>query len=230
MDAADASTAGDDLSRSTRVGTDLRALRCVPGYAATAVAAALHNISAYGAAIWLPPFLQRTHQMSTTEIGLWLAVTSVVGIALGTGLGGPLGDRLKARYGINPLWVPAVATILSIPFALAAYLSSSAGMTIILLIAPALLGASYIGPVFSMVQNSVPQRLRGLAASVVLFLAVMVGQGFGPQFIGLISDLLAGMGFGDLSLRWALVSTLLFNPLACVAFLLAIRAHGKNAG
>ena len=192
-------------------------------YRYMAIAASLHNLSAYGVSIWMPAFLERTHQLSSTQTALWLSATTVTGMAIGTGLGGPVADYLHRRHGINQLWVPALATILLVPFACIAYLHDNYKIALLVMILPSILGASYIGPVFSTAQNMAPQHMRGMASSLLLFLAVIVGQGVGPQLIGALSDAFNNhLHLGADSLRWGMVAALAFNPLAFWFFIKAI--------
>jgi hypothetical protein len=64
--------------------------------------------------------------------------------------------------------------------------------------------------------------MRAAAAAVLLFVLNFIGMGFGPPAVGALSDLLRGR-FGDDSLRYALLVTLLVNLWGAVHYLLAAR-------
>ena len=72
-------------------------------------------------------------------------------------------------------------------------------------IVPAMMGAAYIGPAYSITQSLVPLRMRARAVAILLFILNMIGLGLGPPLVGEISDLLRAL-FGADSLRWALMS------------------------
>jgi hypothetical protein len=89
---------------------------------------------------------------------------------------------------------------------------------------PSFLGVYYLGPTFSMAQSLVGLRMRALAAAILLFILNLVGMGLGPMVVGATSDLLnAYTDLGKYSVRWALVSVLLFNVLSTVLYLLAAK-------
>ena len=73
-----------------------------------------------------------------------------------------------------------------------------------------------------MIQSLTPLRSRALASAVMLLILNLFGLGFGPQLIGLASDLMGG-AFGMDSLRYALIGAALVNILACWHYYLAGR-------
>ena len=64
--------------------------------------------------------------------------------------------------------------------------------------------------------------MRALAASILLFILNLIGLGLGPQFTGIVSDLLRD-AYGTESLRMALVVVLAFNVISTVFYLMAGR-------
>ena len=58
-------------------------------------------------------------------------------------------------------------------------------------------------------------------SAVALFAMNIVGFGLGPLVVGYLSDFFGG----DQSLRYALMSCLVFMPWACVHYLLAARTY-----
>jgi predicted MFS family arabinose efflux permease len=160
----------------------------------------------YAAIAFVPSFLSRSHGMTPSQIGFFLALTTgVLGFA-GTALSGVIADRVgKVDLGRTML-VPVVATFIGLPFTPIFYLSPSLTWTVMALCVPALLGASYLGPAYAATQGLVPLRMRATAAAILLFVLNMIGLGLGPQTVGILSDLLKP-SLGADSLRWALLST-----------------------
>jgi len=56
---------------------------------------------------------------------------------------------------------------------------------------PAFFGGFYLAPTFAMVQQLVPVQMRAVAAAICLFLLNIIGMGFGPQGVGILSDYLS---------------------------------------
>ena len=73
-------------------------------------------------------------------------------------------------------------------------------------------------PVLPLVQNLSPLKVRAFAAALYLFALSAIGQGFGPVYVGGVSDLLAKkMGEAD-GLQIALISLAPFWLLAAFIF------------
>ncbi len=189
----------------------------------------------YGSSAWLPPMFERSHGLSSTDIGIalfWLGVPSVAG----TFLGGWLGDVFARRDVRAYVWLPAWITLAGVPFSAYAYLGGNPTWAFIALILPNLFGGFWLAPTFSLTQGLVGLRMRAVAASIVLFVLNIIGLGFGPQFIGIVADLLnAFTGLGLESLRWALVISLGFSFVATFCYVRSARtlkadlAHSHEA-
>jgi hypothetical protein len=64
----------------------------------------------------------------------------------------------------------------------------------------------YIGPCFGLLNNVVPPQLRAMASAVTLLLANIANLVIAPQFVGFVSDHVAGPHGADAaSLRFALL-------------------------
>jgi len=194
--------------------------------------AALNSFVGYALGAWLPLFLARVHAMKDgTEIGLWLGLTFGLGGAAGTLLGGLLCDRLGARDARWHLRIPALATLLSLPFTALALLWPGRQGALLLLVPSIVFGALYLGPVFSLTQGLVKLRLRALAASVLIFAMNLVGLGLGPTAVGALSDLLdAHAGLGTGSIRYALLVVVALRLWAAVHLWLGSRSLPAELG
>jgi MFS family permease len=187
------------------------------------VAGAFHAFVGYGVALWIPAMFNRSHGLSTGEMGtalFYLGFASIVG----TLAGGWLGDRYGARDARWYMWIPGLATLGALPFSLFAYVWDEPTMALWGLVIPYLLGAYWLAPTFSMTQGLVGLRMRALASGILLFVINIFGMGVGPQFTGILSDVFqATTDFGVDSLRWALVVSLVFNLFAAVLYWYAAR-------
>jgi MFS family permease len=187
-----------------------------------ALGGALHAFVGYGVGFWVPAFFIRTHGMGTGELGEWLFLLGFAGMA-GTLLGGWMADRLARRDFRWYVWLPGIATALSVPFSVAVYLVPSYTTAFLISIVPSILGSYYLGPTFALTQGLVGLRMRALASSILLFILNLIGMGLGPQVTGIISDVLSATSVGTESLRYALLIVLVFNLISTGFYLLAGR-------
>jgi predicted MFS family arabinose efflux permease len=192
-----------------------------------AIGATLNSFVGYGAVAWVPAFLIRSFGMSTGDIGTALAL--IIGIVGGTGtfLGGYFADRLARRDVRWNVWLVAACIGGGFPFAFAVYLAPTAFWALLSFLIPAAVGALYLGPSLAMVQGLVPLRMRTVASAVLLFIINIIGLGFGPQMVGVVSDLLAPR-FGQESLRYALLCVGCVNLWAAFHFYRAARTLGED--
>tara|TARA_X000000368_G_C22455799_1_gene461047 strand:- start:74 stop:508 length:435 start_codon:yes stop_codon:yes gene_type:complete len=118
------------------------------------------------------------------------------------------------------VWLPGLATMVSVPFSAYVYLSDFPFAALWVLAIPYFFGAYYLAPTFSLAQGMVGLRMRALASSIILFVANIIGLGLGPQFTGIASDILfVTTDLGQDSLRWALVLSLIFNVISALLYL-----------
>ena len=169
------------------------------------LAAALHSVVWYSSGAFNNAFLQRSHQLSSYEAGVWIGILSLIA-GIGTFLGGFACDRLSTHFNDRRwyLWVPGVATVLCVPFQFLAYLSPSLSTTLPSFVGLMFMAAVFFGPSFAMTQALATVRMRSVATSLLLFIQTLIGNGLGPATTGFISDALVPSLQGD-SLRYALV-------------------------
>jgi len=167
-------------------------------------AAALAAFVGYGAITWLPSFFQRSYGMQTSDVGWYLGLILGIPGGLGIFLGGYLSDYFGAKDVRWSLWIAAIAMALTVPFNVYVYLSPTATMSLLWLIIPVALGNFYQAATFSQTQGIVELRMRSVAAAILLFIINIIGLGFGPQSVGIVSDLL-NAEYGKESLRYSLL-------------------------
>jgi predicted MFS family arabinose efflux permease len=186
------------------------------------IGAALAGFIGYGFVLWMPTFLIRSHGLSPTEVGLALALlTGVVG-GLGTFSAGRLADTLAKRDERWRVWVVAAAKGGYVPFLAVVFLVDDLRLALALYIIPAFFGGFYLAPTFALIQSLVSLRMRALASSIMLFILNIIGLGFGPQLVGILSDLFAP-AYGQESLRMALLVLAFVNLWCALHYYLAGR-------
>ncbi len=201
------------------VGETFRFLWQKRSFRHLAFGGALTAFVGYGVVSWLPSFMIRSHGMQTGEIGTYLGLILGIPGGIGIALGGYLADRFGGRDAHWYLWIPAIALLVSVPFSVGVYLSAGPYAALAFLILPVALGNFYQATTFSQTQGLVSLRMRSVAAAVLLFILNIIGLGFGPQAVGLLSDTLASE-FGKESLRYSLLICGLVNIWAALHFYL----------
>ncbi len=185
--------------------------------------AALLAFAGYGAGAFQPIFLGRVHQLELGVIATWLGGIALVAGGVGTYLGGAVADRLGRNDLGWYLRLPALASLLSIPFSCGFYLWPDGREALLLSIGSSVLGIMYLGPTFAMTQSLVRPDARALAAAILLFVINAVGLGLGPWFVGALSDALEPRLAAD-SIRWASLATVVGATLwACAHYALGAR-------
>jgi len=188
----------------------------------TVFGSTLAGFVGYGFVLWMPSFLIRSHGLSPTEVGITLALmTGVVG-GLGTFTAGRLADYLAERDVRWRVWVVALAKAGYVPFLAAFFLIDDLWTALLVYLIPAFFGGFYLAPTFALIQSLVSLRMRALAASITLFVLNIIGMGFGPQMVGILSDLFAPR-FGNESLRMALFVLCFINLWCALHYYLAGR-------
>lgn len=172
-------------------------------------ATVLVTLAAYGSGLWFPSFFMRIHGMSASEIGTWAAFVYGIGGVSGSLLGGVLADRLAQKSGDRRwlVWLPALATVSILPFALFVFLWPNPVQALLVHVATTTLMHMYMGPAYGTVQTLAGPRRRALAAAINYFFINLVALGLGPLLIGMISDLL-GDAYGGDALRYAIIGVM----------------------
>ena len=188
----------------------------------------LQSLSGFGVITWGAPFLARTHEMSWSEIGTTMGW--IIGIAGCTGvfLGGKLADRLGSRDAAWYMRLPAIESLLCIPFIAGFTLLTNTNLAILCFIPFYFLGAAYVGPMHAMIQSLVRVRMRATASAILLFVVNMIGAGLGPLTIGILNDYLFGPIFGDEAIRYSMLVVGIIGGIASILFWQASKSLAKD--
>ena len=168
------------------------------------LAASLNAFSGYGTASWTASFMIRSHEMSTGELGTWLAI--IIGLcgAIGVFFGGAAADRLSSRDKRWYMWLPAIVGFIAVPFMIAVYLADSPYFALTMMLIPGLLHQVYLGNTLATTHNLVGLKMRATSSAILFFIINMIGLGCGPFLIGFLSDQLSA-SYGADSLRMAML-------------------------
>ena len=182
-----------------------------------AIGTSMSSFGGYAGIFLIPKFLIVSHHMTLVQVSVALALLTGIPGALGTFLAGVLADRYGKRDMRWYLYIPIIATFLSVSFAPVFYLSQSTAIALAAAIVPVMMGATYVGPGFAMTQGLVPLRMRAQSVAILLFVLNMIGLGLGPLTIGYISDLLKP-AYGADSLRYALMFSIVTGLIGAFCY------------
>jgi len=169
-----------------------------------ALGAGLNAFAGYSISNWTASFMIRSHDMSTGELGTWLAMTIGLGGAVGVFCGGLLADRLAPRDQRWYAWLPALAGFICLPFMTAVYLVSNPYTALLLGVVPGILFNVYLGNTIATTHGLVGLRMRALSSAILFLVINTIGLGLGPWSVGLLSDYLEPQ-LGAESLRYAML-------------------------
>ena len=175
-----------------------------------------------GLGTWFGAFFMRTHDMSLSEVGVLLGGVVGVSTIVGVMLGAVFGPKMVRRDRRWELWWPGGANLIIVPtWVLTLYLDN------IYLVVPLMaititVTTSFVALVLTSIQSVLPAHLRAMGMAAIMFATNLVGLGAGPLLIGLLSDALAP-SFGDESLRYAMIISVLILAWAAIHFFVAAK-------
>ena len=172
----------------------------------------------YGTAAWVPSFFIRTFNWKAGEVGIIYGLIVMVFGCLGILFGGWLTDRwlrqgktdAALRVGICASGVAIVGGV---------YLLAHTGTLAAILMVPSIfaLGMPF-GAAPAAIVAIVPNQMRGQTAAVYLFIVNLIGLGFGPTAVALVTDYVFA---DDLALRWSMLIVGTLANLAAITLLAA---------
>ncbi len=204
------------------VGRNIRA------YATVLLGTALLATSSYGFFTWSPSFLIRTYGWQASEAGY---AFGLIVLSLGTGgtlLGGILADRMLARGRLDAnMRVAMYAGVATLVFGCIAPLMPTPTLALLFL-APTVVSIGMpVGIAPASLNFITPNQLRGQVIALYLFFVNLIGLGFGPTIVALITDYV----FGDPAMvRYSLsVFAVVISLLAVVIIASGLKAYRARA-
>lgn len=179
----------------------------IPNFTHLVIAFVLNGFVLYGQSQWSPAFYQRQFSLDPSHTGWMLALTTGLGALIGMIGGGFISDKF---YRSHPRWLMRQVILglaIGQPVALLAFIVPSLGGSLACSFLGTLIRGLANAPLVTEVTATVPSRLIASAMAIVILAQSLIGTGFGPFYIGAISDLLHPLiGSAD-ALRWGLIAT-----------------------
>ena len=146
-------------------------------------------MTAYGFAAWIPTLFIRIHGWTPAEAGLKIGLAVLLSGPAGIVCGGRLADSLCSRgYRDANMRVMFLAAICWLPAAVACTLAPTPALALLLFLPSQFLMASPFGAAPAAITEIMPNEMRGQAAASYLFVNNLVGLGFGPTAIAILTD------------------------------------------
>ena len=176
----------------------IRELTTKPAFWLMTAGATVAAFCGYGISSFQSIFLVRTHEITTGQAAIWINTPVALSAALGTFATGWLATRIYKKHPGAIAWVPALGLALSIPFYVFAFTTENLLFAAIGLVIGGFVKYGYIAAQYTIGQGVVSMRVRAMATAVLLFIANLIGYGFGPLFIGFTSDIFFVGGAAEL--------------------------------
>jgi len=196
----------------------LKRLLSIPTYWGVTIGVTLASFTAYGIGLWVVDFYRRTYGLSYVEITTPLAFLNGAAYGLGAYLGGRIADRCARKDKGAYAWLPGAAMLVTIPAGVLNIWAPTPFWAFFWAAPFLLMIGFYLGPSFSLVQTLAPVRLRAMATAFFFLVLNLVALGFGPLWVGALSDFFAA-SHGDVTgLRIALTTLSIFSLASALVF------------
>ena len=181
--------AGNDSQKRVELREAIRELTTKPAFWLMTGGATVAAFCGYGISSFQSIFLVRTHGITTGEAAIWINTPVSLSSAIGTFATGWLATKLYKKYPGAIAWVPGIGLALSIPFYIFAFTTQNLLFAAIGLMVGGFVKYGYLAAQYTIGQGVVSMRVRATATAVLLFVVNLIGYGFGPLFIGAVSDM-----------------------------------------
>jgi len=166
----------------------IRRLLSVPAFVAMIAAGICITFSSVSLISWGVDFAVSYKDFSLREASISLSLITLFSLVLGVLIGGYVADRLHRMFTYGRIIAVAAAFLVAAPFLLLAIQSDEKSIVLAALFVACFFMSWYHGPVTAVLHDMMPRRAHATSIGVYMFVTQLVG-GFGPQFVGRISDL-----------------------------------------
>jgi MFS family permease len=161
-----------------------------PSLVLAAVASGVTQVVTYGAGNFATLLLMREKGMTLKEVAVWVALAIAVGMGGGIYVSGLAIDRFTRRSKAAYALLPAFSLIVALPFFVAFVWAPTWPLAIAFLIGPYFFNYFYLSSSVTLVQEEVRPDQRVMSGALLLLVMNFMGMGFGPTFVGAMSDYL----------------------------------------
>jgi MFS family permease len=142
----------------------------------------------FGCNAWVPTFVARTYGWEVPRAGAFYGLVVVVSSISGVLFGGWYADKLTREGKTDgKLRVSVIAAILCL-FGAVAVLLPHAEWALLMIALPTFGLAAPFGAATAAVQEMMPNQVRALASSILLFILNLIGLSLGPALVAIFTD------------------------------------------
>ena len=161
----------------------------------------MHNVMAFSLLTWLSAYFMRSRGVAEDKAGMLLGIISLMAV-FGAPLGGLLADFWQKKSPRGRMLWAALADAAAALFIIVALLLNVAGVGFGLALVWCFFTMSALPALASITQDVVKAGLKSMAWGMAVFVMYVLGGGWAPMLVGMISDSLGG---GAEGLRSALM-------------------------
>ncbi|QVM84653.1 spinster family MFS transporter [Novosphingobium decolorationis] len=206
------------------LGRTLKAIAALRTILWMIVALACLALMVNGLLRWIPAYLTRTQGLAPVEFGAWLGAAVGTGSFVGHLVGGPLADWVGRRDPRRQMGIGIAASLGAALTIVVLFNAPSMGVFYGLAGFLSFTGGIFAAPLIMVCTTLPPVWARATTAAMTLMAVYLVGYGFGPALLGVLSDALAP-SFGEDALRIALLSSTVLALPATFSFAMAARHY-----
>lgn len=210
-------------------GEFFRFLRRTPAVSLLIFAGMSCSFTGYALLGWVPTLFIRSFGMSTLQVGLWVGLSTAVGLIIGNTASGRIADIIAGGRLSAYTAVAATGALLTLPCALAFIFASDGTTALGLLLLTNILLTVWLPPTSAALLGLAPPSLRAMTVASAGLGTSLVGIGFGPSVAGMFNDALAPV-FGTDAIRWSLALCccgMILGSLALASATLIMRRRGQ---
>jgi predicted MFS family arabinose efflux permease len=203
-----------------------KALLAKRSYVYLTIGMVLYFLMAYGALVFVTPFVIRVHHLTLTQAGDLMGSLGAVGALVGSFLGGWVSDKLAMRDISWLARLPGIVLIAVLPFYELMFIVPHIWQVATISFVAGLMLTGSIPAMFSALHVVCGSKRRAMAIAITFAFSNLLGLGCGPLIAGQLSDHFGAIyGVGD-GLRYSLMIVMtVFIP--CGVFLLLAARHLK---
>lgn len=146
------------------------------------------SLGSFGVNTFLPAFFSRVHGLDAAQAGLAFGLISGIASLIGTLLGGFGSEYLARRDQRWLLGAPALGSALGAPLFIIGLNSPSLALAIPVMLLGSCAFYTTMGPAIATLHGSLDSYARATGSALFLLVMHMIGQGFGPPLVGIVSD------------------------------------------
>ncbi len=185
---------------------------------------AMQNTMSFAILSWAPAYLMRVQSISEAKAGLIVGLMSMMGI-ISAPIGGILADKWQLKNSRARMILPTITTVITAAVIIVALVMSFKGIGLLFALLYGFFLMAGLPAMSSVSQDVVPPGLKGTSWGLNVFCQYVLGGGWAPVIVGLISD---RMGGGAAGLEWALIMSACCGFIAALIFWKASKSYPED--